>query len=137
MGLLLATTQSAADSAAKLVKVKYSSIEKPVVNMDEAIEKAKAEGTYAWQTMGKYSTKPDSSVNATQTLKGNFRTGSQYHFHMETQSVVCHPREDGIDVYCSSQYHDHVQNTVSSALNIPTNAVNVTVRRLGGGFGGK
>lgn len=103
LGLILATSREVAAKAAKLVKVHYTNESKPVVNIDEAIEKAKNEGTFMKQTGGKFSSKPVDSINVAHTLKGTVRAGSQYHFFMETHSVVCYPREDGIDVHCSTQ----------------------------------
>ncbi|ODN02750.1 putative aldehyde oxidase 1 [Orchesella cincta] len=136
IGLILASSSHIATAAAKLVKVTYEQVSPPIVSIDQAIDKAKSEGTYARQTMGTFRTKPV-ELHAPHTLSGTFRCGSQYHFFMETQTVVCHPREDGIDVYTCTQWMEHVQNMVSLILNIPTNSVNVQVRRLGGGFGGK
>lgn len=135
--MILATCKDTAAKAAKLVKVTYANEQKPVVSIDNAIAKAKAEGSYAKQTSGKFETKPNGNIKVDHTLNGTLRAGSQYHFYMETQSVVCHPREDGIDVHISTQWMDHAQNTIATALNIPTNSVNMQVRRLGGGFGGK
>lgn len=57
---------------------------------------------------------------------------------METQSTVCIPAEDGgIDVYSSTQWMDLTQVAISEALKMPQNAINMVVRRLGGGYGAK
>jgi xanthine dehydrogenase/oxidase len=56
-----------------------------------------------------------------QVIKGSFDIGTQYHFTMETQQCVCVPTEDGMDVYPSSQWMDHVQVGISEALDIPEN----------------
>lgn len=101
--MILATSQELAKKAAQLVKVKYGNVQKPVVTLDDAIEKAKAAGTYPIQTLGCYKSEPDAAIKVAHTLKGSLRTGSQYHFYMETQAMVCHPREDGIDLYCTTQ----------------------------------
>lgn len=45
--------------------------------------------------------------NTKQVIKGVFQCGSQYHFTMETQSCVCIPVEDGMNVYPTSQYGSH------------------------------
>lgn len=47
------------------------------------------------------------------------------------------PIEDGYDVYSSTQYMDGTQMAIAEALSIPNNIVNMNVRRLGGGYGGK
>ncbi|ODN05821.1 Indole-3-acetaldehyde oxidase [Orchesella cincta] len=137
LGLILATTKEVAERAAKVVKVTYENIQKPIVKIDEAIEKAKNEGTLVQNTFGTFSTKPAEDIKVAHTVSGTMRFGSQYHFYMETQTVVCHPREDGIDVHCCTQWIDHTQNTIATVLNIPTNSINMQVRRVGGGFGGK
>lgn len=63
--------------------------------------------------------------------------GLQYHFTMETQTAVCVPAEDGIDVYSATQWTDSVQTVISDALRIPNNAINIMFKRLGGGYGAK
>ena len=47
------------------------------------------------------------------------------------------PEEDGVQVISTTQYMDAVQKIVAGALGIKESDVNLTVRRLGGGFGGK
>ena len=48
------------------------------------------------------------------------------------------PREYGdMDVYSSTQHPSEVQHGVAHLLGVPTNAVTVEVRRMGGAFGGK
>jgi xanthine dehydrogenase/oxidase len=54
-------------------------------------------------------------------IKGSFDVGSQYHYTMESQSCVCIPIEDGIDVYPASQWMDLTQIAISQVLNIPEN----------------
>lgn len=56
---------------------------------------------------------------------------------MEPQTAVCVPAENGIDVYSSTQWVDFTQMAVAQCLGIPENNVNMTVRRIGGGYGGK
>lgn len=56
---------------------------------------------------------------------------------MEPQSCVVVPIEDGLDVFSSTQWMDATQIAVAEALNLPNNVINMNVRRLGGGFGGK
>ncbi|XP_069694441.1 xanthine dehydrogenase-like isoform X2 [Periplaneta americana] len=133
VGVVVASTQSLAHQAALQVKVEYSGIQKPIVHMREAIgsgdkSRIKEDGEMVPE-------KPQGT--ATHTIEGSFDLGSQYHYTMETQSCVCIPIEDGLEVHPASQWMDLVQIAISQALNIPENNINVSVRRLGGGYGSK
>lgn len=70
-------------------------------------------------------------------ITGRFEIGLQYHFTMETQTCLCIPIEDGMDVYSSTQWIDLTQMAISDMLSIPNSHLNMHVRRLGGGYGGK
>lgn len=76
-------------------------------------------------------------IAETNRIKGMFDFRSQYHFHMETQTCICRPAEDGIDVFSATQFMDYTQAAIADCLNIPENKVNIKVRRLGGSYGGK
>ena len=72
------------------------------------------------------------------TLSGALKVGSQYHFHLETQSCLVTPSEDGqYEIRCASQWQSMVQRGISRALNIPMNKINTKIYRLGGAYGGK
>lgn len=45
----------------------------------------------------------------------------QYHYTMETQTVVCVPTEDGMNVYPSTQGPDNVQIAISQVINMQEN----------------
>ncbi len=71
-------------------------------------------------------------------VNGMQETGSQAHYYMETQSTLAVPGEWGqMDIHPSSQSPDTVQSTVASVLGVPLSRVGVTIRRVGGGYGGK
>lgn len=75
---------------------------------------------------------------APKRIKGQMRIGGQDHFYLEGHIAMAIPGEDNdIIVYSSTQHPSEVQHMVSHALNVPSNAVNVKIRRMGGAFGGK
>jgi xanthine dehydrogenase large subunit len=77
-------------------------------------------------------------ASAPRRLKGRMRIGGQDHFYLEGQIAMALPGEDGdVTVYSSTQHPSEVQHMVSHALGVPSNAVTVEIRRMGGGFGGK
>ena len=76
-------------------------------------------------------------VSGTKNIKGRLEVGSQYHNHIEPQTCVCVPIEDGMDVYSATQYIDLTQIAISEALKLPNNLINMSVRRLGGAYGAK
>ncbi|KAL9703064.1 hypothetical protein quinque_006582 [Culex quinquefasciatus] len=133
VGIILAETFELAQKAAKLVRISYEKVsDRPVYatvkmitdndNRDRFVESA---------------TKKSGELSATKIVKGRLELAGQYHYHMETQTCICVPLEDGLDVYSSTQWMDLVQIAIADSLLIPMNSINVRVRRLGGSFGGK
>ncbi len=71
-------------------------------------------------------------------LAGRMRIGGQDHFYLESQVALALPGEDGeMRVWSSTQHPSEVQQMVARVLGVAAHKVTVTVRRLGGGFGGK
>ena len=71
-------------------------------------------------------------------LEGSCDIGGQEHVYLETQRARAIPMEgDGMRVYASTQSPYAGQRMVARVLGIPNHAVEVDVKRLGGGFGGK
>ena len=80
----------------------------------------------------------DAIKAAPRRVKGRMRVGGQDHFYLEGQISLAIPGEDGdVTVHCSTQHPSEVQHMVGHALGVPSHAVTVEVRRMGGGFGGK
>jgi CO/xanthine dehydrogenase Mo-binding subunit len=50
---------------------------------------------------------------------------------METQSCVCVPVEDGMDVYPATQWMDLIQRAISQVLNVPENRCSVKSQNFG------
>ena len=58
-------------------------------------------------------------------------------FAMQIATLPRPNEEGGLDVTCSTQYMDAVQRTIATTLGIKESTINMSVRRLGGAFGGK
>jgi xanthine dehydrogenase large subunit len=75
---------------------------------------------------------------APQRLETTFELGGQEQFYLEGQISVAIPAENGgMTVLCSTQHPSEMQHVVAHALGIAAHAVQVSCRRMGGGFGGK
>ena len=75
---------------------------------------------------------------APRRIKGRMRVGGQDHFYLEGQIAFAIPGEDmDVTVHSSTQHPSEVQHMVAHALDVPSHAVTIEVRRMGGGFGGK
>ena len=77
-------------------------------------------------------------ARAKHRAKGRLAIGGQDHFYLEGQVALAVPQEDrDVLVYSSTQHPSEVQHLIASMLGVPSNAVTVEVRRMGGAFGGK
>jgi len=77
-------------------------------------------------------------ASAPRRLTGQMRIGGQEHFYLESHIAMAIPGEDDdVTVWSSTQHPSEIQHIVGHVLDIPSNAVTVNVRRMGGGFGGK
>ena len=77
-------------------------------------------------------------ATAPHRLQGSFTLGGQEHFYLEGQISYAVPQEDGgLLVHCSTQHPSEMQHTVAHMLGRASHQVQVSCRRMGGGFGGK
>jgi xanthine dehydrogenase large subunit len=75
---------------------------------------------------------------APRRLEGRITFGGQDQFYLEGQIAVAFPGEDDdVHIISSNQHPSECQHIVAHILGVPSHAVTVEVRRLGGGFGGK
>ncbi|MFK7857444.1 MAG: xanthine dehydrogenase molybdopterin binding subunit [Granulosicoccus sp.] len=76
--------------------------------------------------------------NASHRLSGELYIGGQEHFYLEGQVARARAEEDGgVTVWSSNQNPTETQHLVANVLGVAMHRVNVVVRRMGGGFGGK
>ncbi len=75
---------------------------------------------------------------AAHRLGGQLSVGGQEHFYLEGQISYVLPTEDrGYHVHCSTQHPTEMQTILCHLLNLRSHQVQVEMRRMGGGFGGK
>jgi len=71
-------------------------------------------------------------------VEGRQYTGAQNQFYMEPQSCLAEPVEGRkLLLHPSSQDPKGVHQAVADTLGLPANRIDVVVKRLGGGYGGK
>ena len=77
-------------------------------------------------------------AHAPHRLKGDWSVGGQEQFYLEGQISYALPQEQrGMLVYCSTQHPSEMQQLVAHMFGWHAHQVQVTCRRMGGGFGGK
>ena len=131
---VVAESRNLARAAARLAVIEYVE-EIPILTIDDAI----AAGSYLHDPYQMARGDAASAIAAApRRLAGSIDMGGQDHFYLEGQIAVATPGEDGdIHVLSSTQHPSEVQAVVAHNLNVPSHAVTVEVRRMGGGFGGK
>ncbi len=132
---VVATTREAARRAAKLAQVSYVELDfaGDIATAREAGGKLVTPG----MTLARGNLEAG-FAKARNRLSGSMTMGGQDHFYLEGQIAMAIPGEDDeVTVYSSTQHPSEIQHMVGHALGVPSNAVNVIVRRMGGGFGGK
>lgn len=134
---------------------KYPYLFPPVYSLKAAMKHPKRKmpepPSYYYNIPGGVITRPGSNFDwekAKQTVEvagvqckvvhGEQLSGMQAHFYMEPQSALAHmPQEGRLSIISASQSPRVVQQTASHVTYIPGNIINVSTKRLGGGFGGK
>ena len=129
-----ATSMEFARKAVLKAKIIYQEL-KPVITIKDALKKKSLLFDPRIIKKGNASQKINNSKNK---LKGNFTTGSQEHFYLEGQVALVIPKEDNnFLIYSSTQHPSETQQILAKMLNQKSNSIDVLVRRIGGGFGGK
>ena len=119
IGLVVAKTREIAIEAARMVEVEYGNMGTVVCDMEKAMETTT--NIIPFGDAIEYGEVDSLMDSAEKVVQGRFKMGSQYHFHMETQTCIVSPMEDGFDVAVASQGVNMIQNIVAMALNIPVN----------------
>lgn len=132
---VIAETRDQARRAATLAKIEYD-------DLPHIVDVAEAESVgYPLVTESLTLKRGDAAKALSKSknrIKSQMRIGGQDHFYLEGQIAYALPGEDDeVMVFSSTQHPSEVQHMVSHVLGVPSNAVTVNVRRMGGGFGGK
>ncbi len=135
MFAVIAETRDAARRAAQLARVGYDDLP-PVLDVQAAQDAGSAYVTPPLTL--RRGDAPRAMEKATHRIKGKLTVGGQDHLYLEGQIAFAIPGEDDdVVVHSSTQHPSEAQHMVAHALGVPSNAVTINVRRMGGGFGGK
>lgn len=135
MFAVIADTRDAARRAARLAQVDYEDL--PHVLDPEAAQQAGMDYVTPPLTLKRGAAR-DAMARAAHRIKGKFRIGGQDHMYLEGHIAFAIPGEDeDVTVHSSTQHPTEAQHMVAHVLGVPSNAVTINVRRMGGGFGGK
>ncbi|XP_047998098.1 probable aldehyde oxidase 4 [Leguminivora glycinivorella] len=129
VGIVVAETRPIAEYAAKLVKITYKNVKKPVI--DVKVAKTDPNRIILGQAMP--ATSRGTDINT--VIKGDETIYQQTHFCMEVLVSVAKPTEEGLELHCTTQHMDGIQFMVSRVLKMQENKIDVHVRRLGGAYG--
>src|ERR1700723_2686577 len=155
IGIVLASRASVAAIAANWIEnqIVYSEVlgEKPVFGIKEALEQPGGRGIFQNNRFvtiipelvragsdEKWLANPVTAIGSGKVIRGTQTSAGQAHFYMETQTCLAIPDERRtIQLHTSTQSPATDQSKPQIALGIPVAQVQVEVRRVGGGFGGK
>ena len=123
-----------ARKAAALAKIDYEPLP-ALINVRDAL----AADSFVLPTKTFRRGEPEAQLaQAEQRLQGEIEIGGQDHFYLESNIAMALPGEDGdLKVFSSTQHPTEIQHCCARVLGVPDHAINVEVRRMGGGFGGK
>jgi len=131
--LIAAETEEIARNAEKLIDIKFEILE-PIIDIPTAIKKNNLLAPPRKIETGSVKEALKKSKNK---IKGILEVGGQEHWYLETHCSLCVPDEGKYKVFSSTQNPTETQILVAEVLGLQSNAVEVEVKRMGGGFGGK
>lgn len=134
VAIVVADTPETARHAATLVEVEVEE-EKPIVDPREAYARGELIAPARTFEAGDVD---EAFAGCDVIVEGRCDIAGQEHLYLETQRARATPEEGArMTVSTSSQSPYAVQKAVARILGVPSHMVEVDVRRLGGGFGGK
>lgn len=138
LGAIIADNQTIAQKAARNVKVSYEELQPIIVSIEDAIKHNSFFTDVLNPRVMEAGNVDEAFANAPHIIEGECRSGAQEHFYLETQSTLVVPKEGGeLEVFCATQFPRLINHFISSSVGVPQHKINIRVKRLGGGFGGK
>ncbi|MFZ4549298.1 MAG: molybdopterin cofactor-binding domain-containing protein, partial [Bacteroidales bacterium] len=132
--LIAAENLEAAFKAEKLIQIEFEELES-ILTLQDAIAKNNLLAPPRCIECGNVE---EALKSAPHLISGELETGAQEHWYLETQSALAVPGEGKeMLVHASSQNPAETQAIVAEVLGVAKNEIEVEVRRMGGGFGGK
>jgi xanthine dehydrogenase large subunit len=130
---VLAQTRLQARQAARHAKITYQ----PVPHAIDVLQASPAD--LVTEPLKLQRGEPDLALaKSMHRIKNEMRIGGQDHFYLEGHIALAIPGENNeMLVWCSTQHPSEVQHMVAHVLGAGSNDIEVKVRRMGGGFGGK
>lgn len=135
VGVVVARSERAAQAAARRVELELSPAP-PLLSFEAALAAKSFHGNPSGYQVRQGDLQRGFDASAV-IIEGELRTPPQSHFYLEPQSCLVVPHDDGYEVYSSTQSPSNVADHISRVLGVAKNKVEVSVGRLGGGFGGK
>ena len=134
IALIAAETEDAALNAEKLIRIEFEELDR-ILTLRDAIKKDSLIAPVRTIECGNVE---DVFKSAPHVISGELETGAQEHWYLETQSALAIPGEGKeMHIHASSQNPAETQAIVAEVLGVSKNEIDVEVRRMGGGFGGK
>ena len=159
---IAATSQAAADEAARLIKIDYEALpfvvdvdkarepDAPLVFQGQAEQKGTAgggggpsgvpqKGNVRGPVVGgtKNADIEKALAGSDMVIETEYRTQVQTHSALETHGVVADWKPDMLTVYASTQGTGSVRDELAAVFNLPKSKVRVITEFMGGGFGAK
>ncbi len=134
IAIIAAETEEIALKAEKLIRIEYEELD-AILDIESAIAGNNILADPKEFIMGNAEV---ALMTAPHLFTGSLKTGAQEHWYLETQSALAIPGEGKeMMIHASSQNPAETQAVVAEVLGVQRNEVEVEVKRMGGGFGGK
>lgn len=134
IAIIVGTSKKAAKAARKFIELELEELE-PIFDPREAYQK----GLTHTQKRILINGDTESAFKKSKYIaEGRLDSGPQEHFYFETQRALAVPVENGtLKVFASTQSPGAFHRHIADVLGIPMHKIELEIRRLGGGFGGK